>query len=177
MKNIKILLFFWQFWVLWALGKGPLRIVNQLFYSHLALPPWMTVSEHINWPFIAIKRKPVVKGQYMVSDTQCPALHDCKFEEGASRAAAPKGTESRRTRGLSFVCLSARPSLVWAWAERGYYRPERAFLRPERADLRLERNDLRPESDDLSRRSYFVNLPRGKKKSLSSFRHSLSLLS
>ena len=44
------------------------------------------------------EEKQVAQGQYVVSDTRCPALHGCEFE-GGSRAVAWKGTKSYRLKG------------------------------------------------------------------------------
>ena len=38
------------------------------------------------------KKKQVAQGQYVVSDTRCPALHDCKLKKWSeNRVAASKG--------------------------------------------------------------------------------------
>ena len=58
-----------------------------------------------------------------------------------SRAAAPKGTKSCRTRGVLFI----RPFILRAnmKPERTYCRPGRADFWPKRVDFRLERADYR----------------------------------
>ena len=70
-------------------------VLSLHFYSYLVLLDQMRLARQITRYFIG---KPVTQGQYVVSDTHCPALHDCEFE-GGSKATSLKGTMSCRTQG------------------------------------------------------------------------------
>ena len=94
----------------------------------------LNISVQISSEKYNTKKKLVAQGQYVVSDTRCPALSDSELEGGGSRAAAPKGTKSCRTQGdfrpsiISSVHHSVRPP--------GPLRPEICPLRPEICPLR-----------------------------------------
>ena len=55
-------------------------------------------------------KKKVAQGQYVVSDTRCPALHDCKLEWEAGQRSR-RGRSPVEYRGLSFVRSSVRLSI------------------------------------------------------------------
>ena len=100
--------------------------------------------------------KQVAQGQYVVSDTHCPALHGCKSEWEAGQrprsgqspvehmglsfvfwAAAPKGTKSCSTKGdFRSYCLKK-----WMRCYRGLQEPK----------LRSKTADVRPKSIKLRR--------------------------
>ena len=59
------------------------------------------------WLFEKKKTKQVAQGQYVVSDTRCPAVHDCKFEWGEAGQRPRRGRSPVEHRGD----LSVRPSV------------------------------------------------------------------
>ena len=48
-------------------------------------------------------KKQVALGQYVVSDTRCPAVHDCEFESGKAGQQPQRGQSPVEHRG-TFVC-------------------------------------------------------------------------
>ena len=97
----------------------------------------------------------------MVSDTRCPALHDCEFEQGEAGQRLRRGrspVEHRGTFVCSFICLSVldlrhetadlKPERAVSKSEKGNKRTKRPDLRSERTDLRPNRADLRPDRAD-----------------------------
>ena len=71
-----------------------------------------------------MEKEQATQGQYVVSDTRCPTLHDCEFEVGEARQ------RSCRTQGASIcpsVCL-----FVDLRSEGAYSKS----MRPEKVNLK-----------------------------------------
>ena len=54
------------------------------------------------------EREQVAQGQYVVSDTRCPALHGCESEWGEQGSGPERDKVLQNTGGLSFICPSVR---------------------------------------------------------------------
>ena len=96
-------------------------LLTQIFLSYKRLCLSFCLSDH--------RDKQVAQGQYVVSDTRCPALHGCEseWEEAGQR---PRRGQSPVEQGD--FCLSVRQSPP------GPLRPEICPLRPEICPVRPE---------------------------------------
>ena len=123
-------------------------------------PCFVSFGAHIQtlWPkskqyspspsqMVQIWLEQVAQGQYVVSDTRCPALRDCELEGGGSRAAAPKGTKSCRTQGDFRSSCLRKGMRCYRGLTKGLQEPKlrskKVDIRPKNANWKLERADLR----------------------------------
>ena len=95
-------------------------------------------------------KEQVTQGQYVVTDTRCPALSDCESEGGEAGQRPRRGQSPVEHRG-TFVRPSILLSIRHPQAHTGLksflsgLESVRADFRPERTDFRPERADFRPE--------------------------------
>ena len=58
------------------------------------------------------RREQVAQGQYVVSDTRCPALHNCELDWGEAGQRPRRGQSPVEHRG-TFVCAFIHCTMVW----------------------------------------------------------------
>ena len=79
--------------------------IYALISSHGALDD-LVYFANLMQDYERLYRQQVAQGQYMVSDTRCPAVHDCEFEQGEAGQRPRRGRSPVEHRG-TFV----RPAL------------------------------------------------------------------